>query len=80
MTNVAMNPSANRSDVVITGRPRQSVAIQANTWTVLNRAIVMLAALNRLIDICVGPAANMWCIQTPMPTSPVSMVASATYT
>jgi hypothetical protein len=29
--NDEMNPSANKSDAVITGRPRQSVAIHANT-------------------------------------------------
>ena len=59
MMNVKMKPSANSSDAVMTGRPRQSVAIQANTWTLLKSEIVMLAALNRLIDMWVMPVANM---------------------
>ena len=63
---------------VITGRPCQIVAIQANTCTVLKIEIVMLAALKKLIAIWVMPVANMWCTHTPKPTTPVSTVASAT--
>ncbi len=58
--------------------PCHIVAIQANTWMVLNIEIVMLAAAKKLIASWFMPVANMWCTHTPMPTSPVSTVASAT--
>ena len=56
----------------------ESVASQANTCTVLNSEMVMLAAANMLIAIWFMPVANMWCTHTPMPTTPVSTVATAT--
>ena len=45
MMKVARKPSAKHIEVVSTMRPRQSVAIHANTCTVLKMEIVMLAAL-----------------------------------
>jgi len=78
ITNVAMNPSANSSEVVRTGRPAQSVAIQAKIWMVEKSEMVMLAAAKKLIAIWFIPMANMWWTQTPIPTMPVSTVEAAT--
>ena len=44
---------------------------------VVNTEIVMLAALKNVIERCEAPTANMWCTQTPMPTTPVSTVDTA---
>src|SRR5205823_14244057 len=61
-----MNPSANSSEVVRTGRPAQSVAIQAKIWMVEKSEMVMLAAAKKLIAIWFIPMANMWWTQTPI--------------
>ena len=61
-----------------TGRPVQIVAIQANTATALGMAMTMLAALKNDSDSGGRPVANMWCTQTPKPSTMVATVASAT--
>ena len=38
----------------------------------------MLAAAKNVIANCGSPTANMWCTQTPKPSNPVDIVASAT--
>jgi hypothetical protein len=59
ITKTSRNPSANSIGVFRTGRPCQSVATHASTCTALKMEIVMLAALKKLIAICVMPVANM---------------------
>ena len=58
--------------------PFQTVATHANTWIVVNTEIVMLPAEKKLIAISDMPTVNMWCSQTPKPTTPVRIVAIAT--
>ena len=61
-----------------TGRPVQMVPIQAKTETALGMAMIMLAAPKKDSARPGRPVANMWCTQTPKPTTMVVTVASAT--
>jgi hypothetical protein len=65
-------------EAVGTGRPFQIVATQAKTWIVVNTEIVILPAEKKLIAMSDIPTVNMWCSQTPKPTTPVSTVEIAT--
>ncbi len=78
MVKSRMNEAKNRKDVVKTGRPVQMVASQAKTPTALGTVMMMLAALKKESEILGRPVANMWCTQTPKPSTMVATVASAT--
>ena len=62
--------------VVITGRPDQMVAIQANTATALGRVMTNEAPPKNESASGGMPVANMWCTHTPKPSTMVSTVAS----
>ena len=68
----------NRKAVVITGRPVQIVAVQANTATALGTVMMIEAPLKNDSARAGMPVANMWCTQTPKPSAMVATVASAT--
>ena len=72
ITNTTTKPAKNRKAVVKTGRPVQIVASQANTATALGMAMMIDAALKN--DSARGgrPVANMWCSQTPKPSTIVA--------
>ncbi len=56
-----MKPARNSAGAVMATLPRQSVAIQANTWIAVGTATAMLAADTKLIVMIPRPAVNMWC-------------------
>ena len=64
--------------MVSTGRPVQIVAIQANTATALGMAMTKEAPLKNDSAMIGQPVANMWCSQTPKPSTIVETVARAT--
>ena len=78
ITNRTTKPAKNRNAVVNSGRPVQIVAIQANTATALGMTMMKLAALKNESENGGRPVANMWCTQTPKPSTIVVTVASAT--
>src|SRR6476469_1672726 len=78
MTNSTTKPAKNRNGVRNTGRPVQIVPSQANTATALGTTIAKLAALKNDSDTDGSTVANMWCTQTPKPSTIVVTVASAT--
>ena len=78
MTNTIRKPAKNRKAVVKTGRPLQIVASQANSETALGMAMMMETALKNDSAMVGRPVANIWCSQTPKPSTMVSTVASAT--
>ncbi len=59
MTSRATEPSAKCMAVVITRRPFQMVATQANTWMVVKIEIIMLPALKKLMAMSDMPTVNM---------------------
>src|SRR6202046_3707280 len=73
-----MKLAKNMKAVVKIGRPNQIVASQANTPTADGSAMMMEAALKKLSDTPGNPVANMWCTQTPKPSTMVATVANAT--
>ena len=62
----------------MTGRPVQIVAIQAKKETALGMTIRSDTALKKANAMLERPVANMWCSQTPKPSTMVITVASAT--
>src|ERR1700736_4740135 len=78
-----MNPepppmAKNRKAGVMTGRPSQIVAIQANTATALGTEMMIDALLKNDIARLGSPVANMWCTHTAEPRIIVATVDSAT--
>lgn len=78
MTKTMMKPAQNRKDVFKTGRPVQIVAIQAKNDTALGMTIRIDTAPKKDSAIVESPVANMWCTQTPKPSTMVRTVARAT--
>jgi hypothetical protein len=78
MTKTKMKPARNRNVVFRIGRPVQMVAIQAEKDTALGRTISSDTTLKKARARLDRPVANMWCSQTPNPSTMVSTVASAT--
>src|ERR1700710_311052 len=78
MVNSTMNEAKNANGVVNTGRPVQIVASHANTPTALGTAMMIEAALKNDSEMLGSPVANIWCTQTPKPSTMVATVASAT--
>src|SRR6201746_215403 len=78
ITNSRIMLAKNRNAVVITGRPAQIVAIQANTATALGTVITIEAPEKKLSERPGRPVANMWWTQTPNPRIIVAIVESAT--
>ena len=78
MTNSTIMLAKNRKAVVMTGRPSQIVAIQANTATALGTVMMIEAPLKKESARLGRPVANMWCTQTPKPSIMVATVDSAT--
>ena len=58
-TKMTMKPSTNSSGVRNRSLPPQSVAIQQKICTPLGIAIIMLAAVKKLLPSCGRPVANM---------------------
>ena len=56
-----------------TSLPVQSVAIQQKIWTPLGIAIIMLAAVKKLLPSSGRPVANMWCTHSPKPRKAVAI-------
>ncbi len=79
ITRRATEPSAKYIEAVVTGLSFQSVATQAKTVTVVNKEMVLLPALKKLIAKSDMPTVNMWRSQTLKPTNPVGIVETATY-
>lgn len=59
-------------------RPRQKVAIHANTCTPLGMATMKLAADTTSSERLPRPAVNMWCTHSAKLTTPTPMSASTT--
>ena len=78
ITNSAIMPAKKRNAVVKTGRPVQIVAIQAKTATALGMAMMIDTPLKKDSARSDRPVANMWCSQTPKPSTIVATVDSAT--
>ena len=78
MVNSRIKLAKNRNGTVNCGRPVQIVASQAKTPTADGSAMIRLAALKKASDTPGRPVANMWCTQTPKPSTMVATVASAT--
>ena len=78
MTNSRIIEAKNRKAVVITGRPSQMVASQANTATAEGNTITIEAPEKKDSPRPGRPVANMWCTQTPKPRIMVATVDSAT--
>src|SRR4029079_15952077 len=78
ITNSTIVLAKNRNAVVIAGRPVQIVAIQAKIATALGSAM-MIDSLEKNDSAMVGsPVANMWCTQTPKPSTIVAIVDNTT--
>ena len=60
------------------GRPVQIVASHAKAETALGMTMMIETALKKASAMFGRPVANMWCNQTPKPSTIVSTVASAT--
>ena len=78
MTNSTMTLAKKRNAVVIIGRPVQIVAIHAKTASALGIAMMIDAPLKNDSASDGRPVANMWCTQTPKPSTIVATVDSAT--
>jgi len=78
ITNSTISAAKNLNAVVNTGRPVQIVATHANTDTAEGITITKLAAAKNPIAITGKPVENMWCTQTPKPSTIVRIVASTT--
>ena len=57
----------------MTSRPLHIVAIQQKICMPLGIAIIMLAAVKKLLPSCGSPVANMWCTHRPKPMKPVAI-------
>ena len=58
-TKMKMKPRTNRSGVLSLRRPSQSVASQQKICSPLGTAIIMLAAVKKLLPSCGRPVMNM---------------------
>src|SRR5581483_2593823 len=78
ITNMRIIEEKYRKVVVMTGRPSQMVAIQANTATADGKTIAIEAPEKNESPSPGSPVANMWCTHTPKPSTMVATVDRAT--
>src|SRR6185437_4415324 len=77
-TNIRIMEEKYKKAVVITGRPSQIVASQANTATAEGKTIAIEAPEKNDRPRPGRPVANMWCTHTPKPSTMVATVERAT--